>query len=411
MIAIQIPKPRDEQEFERRNLVLWRCILKDETTHIYGRRGQRQHGVDILGCRNANQSHLVGIQCKLKTEGKRLHEREVREEVEKALTFEPPLTEYVIVTTAPDDAKIQSLVRKLAIQVSKCRQQQLSIAVFGWENLQLEIQRHPEALRAFDPSHTHLGEQIQQAIETIPEKVFTLLSPKIDIVHQAVTALKGNEVAESYSNVQSEHEQLINDYVALIPDKPKTVLALLQKLEARLAPDASNHVRYRIKTNIAACQLELGQESIAATGLIAAWSFAPEDPKAIANRALGLLLHEHFDLVRDFSEEGLRKDSSNARLAGCYVRSLIHDKSIDDPMSLIPKETWDSPEVIEACVQWLMERERPCSWWEAAISACEKFPEIAEFQELGASALLSRAIGGERYVYGQSSIPLVRNPG
>ena len=128
----------------------------------------------------------------------------------------------------------------------------------------------------------------------------------------------------------------------------------------------------------------------------------PEDPKAISNRALGYVLLEKWDHVRDLAKEELRKDPNNARLAGCYVRSLIHDKSTDDPMSLVPKETWDSPEVIEAQIQWLMERGEAHSWWEAAISASERFPAIPEFQELGASALLSRAIGGERYVYGQS---------
>lgn len=401
MIAIQIPKPRDEQEFERLNLVLWRCILKDETTHLYGRRGQRQHGVDILGCRNANSSHLVGIQCKLKTEGKRLHEREVREEVDKALTFEPPLSEYIIVTTAPDDVNIQSLVKTLAIHVNKNRDKHLSIAVFGWENLQLEIQRYPEAQKAFDPSYTTQGEQIQQTTEGISEKVSSLLSSKIAMVPQDLTPLKSHEVAIQHSTVQTEHEKTIDDYVALIPDEPETVLALLQKLEGRLPSDASNHLRYRLKTNIAACQLELGQEKLAAAGLISAWCFSPEDPKAISNRALGFVLLEEWDRVRDLAEEELRKDPSNARLAGCYLRSLIHDKAINEPLSFVPKETRDSPEVIEAQIQWLMECGDAGSWWDAAISASDQFPDIPEFQELGASALLSRAIGGERYVYGQ----------
>ena len=400
MSATQISKPRDEQEFERCNLVLWRCILKDETTHLYGRRGQRQHGVDILGCRNANPANLVGVQCKLKAEGKRLRDEEVRQEIEKALTFRPPLSEYVIVTTAPDDAKLQSLARELAIQVNEGRQNKLTIAVLGWDNLQVEIQRHPDAIHAFDPSYTSQGEQIQQAIQNIPDEVSNVLTSKIDIVHDAVATLKSDQIAIEYSTVQSEHERLINDYVTLIPDKPETALQLLRSLEERLAPNASDHVRFRIKTNIAACQLEMGQDSTAATGLIAAWSFAPEDPKAVANRVLGFMLLENWNLVRELAEEGLEKQPSNARLAGCFVRSCIHDESTEDPISRIPAETRKTPEVVEAHVQWLMERGGPSTWWDAAISAYQQFPDIPEMQELGASALLSRAIGGEPYVYG-----------
>ena len=149
--AAQVPKPRDEQAFERCNLVLWRCILNDERTYLYGRRGQRQDGVDILGCRNGDPNRRVGVQCKLKTDGQLLRAEEVRREVDKATSFHPPLSEYLIVTTAPDDAKIQSLVKDLSATISETRNAPLQISVLGWDNLQLEIQRYPEALNAFDP--------------------------------------------------------------------------------------------------------------------------------------------------------------------------------------------------------------------------------------------------------------------
>ena len=401
-MTMQIPKPRDEQEFERCNLILWRCILKDEMAQLHGRRGQSQHGVDILGCRNDKQDHLVGIQCKLKTEGQQLREQEVRDEVEKALTFEPKLSEYVIVTTAPDDANIQRLVRKLSICVSKGRNLRLKITILGWDSLQLEVQRYPEALRAFYLSYTPQTEQIERAIEDIPENVSVKLSSKLDSIPQKVASLVSSEIAIAYSVVQSEHEQNINDYVALIPSKPRTALELLEKLEERISSSTSDHVRFRIKANIAACQLELGQKNEAANGLIAAWNLAPEDPKAIANKALGFLLLENWGHVRDFAEQELKKHPSNARLAACYLQSLIHDESVDDPISLIPVEARNSPEVLGTHVQWIMERGELHSWWDTAISAYRQFPETEALQELGASALLSRSIGGERYFYGQS---------
>ena len=93
--AAQIPKPSDEQTFERCNEILWRCILRDDTVQLHGRRGQEQHGVDLTGLRDDQPERIVGVQCKLKSEGQRLTEAEVRAEVEKALTFSPPLSEYI----------------------------------------------------------------------------------------------------------------------------------------------------------------------------------------------------------------------------------------------------------------------------------------------------------------------------
>ena len=119
--ATQIPKPSDEQAFERCNEILWRCVLGDRSVQLHGRRGQEQHGVDLTGLRDGQPERVVGVQCKLKGEGQKLTEAEVRAEVEKALTFLPPLSEYIIVTTAPDDEKIQKLARQLSISASENR--------------------------------------------------------------------------------------------------------------------------------------------------------------------------------------------------------------------------------------------------------------------------------------------------
>ena len=46
LAATQIPKPADEQAFERASVVLWRGLLNDPNIQRNGRRGQRQNGVD-----------------------------------------------------------------------------------------------------------------------------------------------------------------------------------------------------------------------------------------------------------------------------------------------------------------------------------------------------------------------------
>lgn len=53
LAATQIPKPADEQAFERASIVLWRGLLGDPNVQRNGRRGQRQNGVDLFGVRNA----------------------------------------------------------------------------------------------------------------------------------------------------------------------------------------------------------------------------------------------------------------------------------------------------------------------------------------------------------------------
>ena len=399
--AVQVSKPRDEQAFERCNLILWRCILNDERTYLYGRRGQRQHGVDIIGCRNSDPNHLVGVQCKLKGDGRHLLEKEVRIEIDKAISFNPPLSEYIIATTAPDDAKIQSLVKKLSLSISENRNFPLQISVIGWDNLQLEIKRHPEALNAFDPSHTPQGETILQKVENLRENVLTDLSPQLESIRQDVEILQSRKVTVESTDIDSEYEELIDGYVALIPTEPQIALESLQRLQAKLDGNVGSRVNFRIASNIAACRLELGEVEHAATELIAAWDIAPNEPKAIANKTFGHLLRNDWTTARDIAKEGLVQQPKNASLAAIYIRSLIYDDTVEDPMSLIPAPLRITPEVEEAYVLWLTQRVEPQAWWDAAIDAHGRHPDVVELEEVYANALLSRAIGGERYVYGQ----------
>src|ERR1700756_5152635 len=93
----QIRKPSDETEFERNCVVLFKELLNDLNVKRVGTRGQRQQGVDIIGKRNGDSNKIVGIQCKLKSERRKLTDKEVRDEVADALTYKPKLKEYFIV--------------------------------------------------------------------------------------------------------------------------------------------------------------------------------------------------------------------------------------------------------------------------------------------------------------------------
>ena len=397
--ATQIPKPSDPQAFERCNEVLWRCVLSDPTAHIYGRSGQRQHGVDILGCREGNPERLVGIQCKLRSEGRALGEDEVRKEVEKALTFTPPLSEYIIVTTAPDDTNLQSFVRKLCISASKHRDQDLIIRIYGWGSLQREIRRHPEAHKAFDPSHARHGDRIEQNVKELPEEVASTLAPQFDAIRNDIATLKATRVELDHTGISNEYDQLIDDYKDLVSTDPATALGLLIKLQGRLGDKVTNHIRFRVASNIAACHFELGDEEKAANGFIAAWNLSPDDPAAIANKAFGFLLLKDWQSVKTFAESMLSENPHNAALAAYYIRGLKNDELVVDPIAQVPETVRKTPQVAEAHIAWLMDRGAPGAWIDAATAAHSTYPDNGELEEVYACALLSRAIGGDRFVH------------
>ena len=399
--ATRIPKPSEEGVFERCNEILWRHVLNDPSAQLHGRRGQRQHGVDIVGRRDGVTDQVVGIQCRLKGEGRSLDEQEVTDEVTKALGFRPPLSEFIVSTTAPDDATIQRFSLELSETVSRDREIPLKIQIFGWNSLEREIRRHPEAQHAFDPSYTPQGKRIEERLEHLSNQISGILPANLGDDLERNTAGQTIDFTSVYTEVHTEQERQINVYADHIRSDPATALELFESLRDHLESHSPNRIRFRVAANIAACQLELSNEQTAARGFIDAWQLDPSNPKAIGNKAFGLLLRGDWDELKRFAKRELRSNQENAALAACYVHCLMMDESIANPLEEIPEAVKGSPEVAEAHVRWLMARGRPGEWWDAARRARCAHSDSDHLREMHACALLERVVENNRAVGGR----------
>ncbi len=166
--ATQIRKPENETEFEKNCVVLFRGILRDPNVNRLGRRGQAQYGIDLIGYRDRDPIQIVGIQCKLKSGTRKLSEKEVLSEVNKALKYEPLLTEYIIVSTAGNDTKLQQYAQKLT-QDQEARGRRIHIDVWGWGILSEAINNDEAAKQAFDPGFSPSLATMSKAINSLTE--------------------------------------------------------------------------------------------------------------------------------------------------------------------------------------------------------------------------------------------------
>lgn len=149
-LSTQIRKPSNETEFEKNCVVLFRELLNDPNVKRLGTRGQRQYGVDIIGKRNRDPKQPIGIQCKLKSDGSKLTEKEVTDEVAKAIWYKPKLTEYFIVATSKDDTALDQLGQQLS-QNQEASGRKIHIEIWGWDTLSERINQSRAAKEAFDP--------------------------------------------------------------------------------------------------------------------------------------------------------------------------------------------------------------------------------------------------------------------
>lgn len=103
------PKPKGEDEFEDMVVDFLRLRWKDPHAARNGRRGQRQHGVDIIGRPPWLNGGTAAAQCK-NVDSVTLDM--VIDEVEKAKRFPGGLGEFLFVAAAERDAALQAAVRQ-----------------------------------------------------------------------------------------------------------------------------------------------------------------------------------------------------------------------------------------------------------------------------------------------------------
>jgi hypothetical protein len=156
---IALPKPKDWQDFERKTRVLFASVLADPNTQMHGRSGQPQHGMDIWGYRNEDRSKLVGVQCKKSDD--EITTAELEAELEKAKRFAPPISEFILVTTAPRDARVQKRARELTEMLSRT-DRPIFVAVWGWEDVEEHAASYPETRKVFDPTFDLYEKQAHQ---------------------------------------------------------------------------------------------------------------------------------------------------------------------------------------------------------------------------------------------------------
>lgn len=144
----EIPPPKGDDDFEDLARALFSAVWKDPGAKLHGRPGQGQDGVDVYGEDRARGTGLNGVQCKQHGSATAVADKalvkELREEVDKAKGFQPPLRRFIFATTARRSAALDQEARNLTDQHEKVGL--FAVQALGWEDLEDLLRRHPDVL-------------------------------------------------------------------------------------------------------------------------------------------------------------------------------------------------------------------------------------------------------------------------
>lgn len=401
LAATQIPKPADHQAFERACVPLWSGLLKDPNVQRNARGGQDQEGVDLYGMRERDPNQYVGIQCKLKGDGKALSEKEVRTEVGKALKFKPALSEYFIVTTAPDDGEMHELARVITGEL-RANGHQMLVYIWGWNTLEEKISADDAARKAFDPGFGPFTERILEDTQKLvlghAETQSGLAKVQATLTQIATTITLAPGDTTTAGNALEAHLDADIDTFREIANsgKPRTALSLLEGLLARVQSTASGRILFRLKANIGSCLLALGEDEKAIQLLSEAYDHAPSEPRAVANKAFALLLQGKWQEVLALGRAALSADPRNEGVAGYLIQAARFDPSIDEPLDLVPAELKTSAAVAVGRVDVLRHRGLVPAWRTAAREALAAHPNDRHARQFAADADLDEILSDEK---------------
>lgn len=162
----QVLKPSTEQEFETLCAHIYGEVFNCKTPSMYGRRGQKQYGLDVLVYKdNLNKSsNRIGIQCKhvskLPFDGK--DEVTIVKEIAKADSGQQQISQLIIATSLSSDRKLTDAVNALSDE--RVNEGKFPVEVQFWNDIENYIANSSVLSQRYH-SNSNYSEKIKQAKE------------------------------------------------------------------------------------------------------------------------------------------------------------------------------------------------------------------------------------------------------
>jgi cellulose synthase operon protein C len=393
----EIPKPSDWQDFQRYCTLLFREELRDPNAQEYGRPGQKQRGIDILGRRNGDPNHYVGIQCRLIADP--LKQDAILKECRRALELRAGLKEIIFATSAPDDTGASDAA--IAVErILRDEGQVLAVAVYGWRALQTLIAAHPVAYNAFCPwSVATAAAQATATVTISAELVATLVAAKLRESGLVPAPSDGIAGAPEWAAEDPALHARIDTFRDLFKEhrQPRLAEQGLLDLLHREALETKPLARFRIETNLGAIACDLGREVEGAARFEAAHALRPDDAQALANLSLARLIQGRNDEAMQVARRALAATPRADHAVGYLLQAAARTNWEGDPSTLIPADLIGTVHA-DLGLGEFVRRRGGVNWARRCLEIGRRHQNVPELSRLSAIATLSLALESGAFV-------------
>lgn len=325
-----------------------------------------------------------------------LTEKEVVTEVENAKAFKPPLVALTIVTCTASDAKVQELARQITAE--HAAKALFRLDVLSWSEITSRLTEHGLLSQVFgfqpvDPAAAEMARSAQ-ARDT------KLLAGQIAI-QQQIADLASKLVPPAQDG--PAHATLDACRALLEMHSYRAALTLLERARKEEWERADPKLRFRIATNLGAAHIGLGANELGGRFFLDAYEYDNISEKALANRALGLLLTNRSADAAAAAREALVKHSHSGVVWTAFV-NVIGRVEPETPLPEPPPDLADDPTLLLVRADMLGMRKA----WAAAEVLLRKLLTLPHADPIArsrlAEVLMSRG-NEEGCFYGGASYP------
>ncbi len=323
---LQIPPPADEKKFEELCLDLYRQEFGG-SAQLHGRKGQKQHGVDIVIQHElANSIVNIGVQCKKREQKNgKITEKELLQEVEKAKNLKPALNKFILATTCQRDANIQKTAWQLTTEHKK--DNLFSVEIHSWDEIKELLDKYLEIYQKY-----------------YGNVVLKTESNKQQSTDKVVPAFNA-EIIKKIKN-DSHHAELKMIH-SLLNKKPKTALDLLEKFKQDL-DKLNDKVKYKVLIYMADAKHRMKDEKTAFDLTIDALEFNNKDENALINCAFAYLMKGDLEKSKKYLE---KTRALNPRKTEAYNLDIqiqfSEGKSIKEIVANLPEDIKNQAQIAQ----------------------------------------------------------------
>lgn len=230
----------------------------------------------------------------------------------------------------------------------------------------------------------------------------------VDIITEALSKSSAVQYAALAQGVagelQTEFDRQVDHYrEQMNSGAVKSALRSFEKLLVDQKDNLTDLLKFRIKANIALCQHQLGNTAKAPNLLLEACTYAPDDKRAVAFKALAYILQDDCEKALEYGCEKIREYPDNENLAGFILQATrIKYHSEDtfvDPFDQFSERLQLNQTVRIAHIHLLASR-RIEGWRAMAQKFLEEYPDDAQAKNIIAIGILHHYVDNRQTANG-----------